>query len=419
MERDGVDAGGRRRRAGWPGKALVVVGAILVGGIGRRAAGRATAARVRDEQREEALSRLAGSVAHEFNNALAVVVGGLELAQRQLGEDGGAVARHLDDAREGADRAAALARRLLAFGDEAPLDPEPVDVAALVGGLLDPIGRTLGDAVTLVTQLDCPDWRVRADRVQLQDAILEIVANARDAMDGGGILTVATRGLTLAEAELNGRGGDHLLLSVTDTGRGMAPDVAERAIEPFFTTGEAGKRVGLGLTQAAALVRQLGGEIAIASVPGKGTSVTLTLPRDADVGADPTATAAARGPGELQVLVVEDDPRVLAATVAALKKLGHRGIACDDPRAAPALLDEHREVGLILSDVRMPRQTGPEMIAALPPRFAHIAVMFVTGYAGDADPGGFGDRPVLRKPFTLAGLERAIDAALGRDAVGG
>ena len=185
------------------------------------------------------------------------------------------------------------------------------------------------------------------------------------------------------------------------------PRVVERVYEPFFTTKEAGKGTGLSLSQIFALVRQLEGEIAIATELGKGTTVTLYLPREVAEAAQGELVELApvpSSPDSLRILVVEDDPRVLAATMGALEELGHHATACNDPLAAPALLD-FQPIDLIISDVLMPRQTGPEMIAALAPRFPHVAVLFVTGFAGEASAAEFGDHPVLRKPFTLAGLE--------------
>ena len=195
--------------------------------------------------------------------------------------------------------------------------------------------------------------------------------------------------------------------------------MVERVYEPFFTTKEAGKGTGLGLSQIFALVRQMAGEITIATAIGDGTTVTLYLPRDDahDAGGDVVEIAPATPPplADLQVLVVEDDPRVLAATMGALEELGHIGIACDAPAKAETLLAEHAAVDLILSDVLMPGQTGPELIAEIGPRFPHIAVLFVTGYAGEANASEFGDYRVLRKPFTLAGLERAIGEAMAHE----
>ncbi|UVO52538.1 ATP-binding protein [Sphingomonas sp. SUN019] len=377
-------------------------------------------ARLRQVQKMEAVGQLTGGIAHDFNNMLAVVLGGLELAQRNLA-NGGDVARHLDSATEGATRAAALTRQLLAFAREGAINPEPIDAGGLLSGMSNLLDRTLGDAITVEIEDASDGWRVRADRVQFENTILNLAVNARDAMDGRGTLTIVARAQTLA-ANAHGAcaAGDYLTIAVTDTGCGMAPDIVERAFEPFFTTKSVGQGTGLGLSQIFAFVRQLKGEIAIDSLLDEGTTVTLYLPRDQSGAAVPRvvdiAPPASTASEALTILVVEDDPRVLAASVGALEELGHYPIPCDDPLAAPQLLAEHGGVDLILSDVLMPTQTGPEMIAALGPEHAHIAVLFVTGFAGEMGDGdAFGGQHVLRKPFTLVGLERAIDAAMAKD----
>ena len=379
---------------------------------------RAQEAKLRQVQKMEAVGQLTGGIAHDFNNMLAVVLGGLELARRSLDGDGAAVARHIDSAAEGANRAAALTRRLLAFSREDSLKAESMVAGELIGGMSDLLDRTLGDAITLVANDGSAGWRIRVDRVQIENAILNLAVNARDAMNGRGTLTIATGRATLSEGEVGECGaGDHVTMSVTDTGTGMEPAVVERVFEPFFTTKPVGKGTGLGLSQIFALVRQLGGGIAIDTEVGSGTTVTLYLPRDTATPialAPEPAAAAAIESATLDILVVEDDPRVLAATMGALDELGHRAVSCDDPLAAPGMLERHADIDLVISDVLMPRQTGPEMIAELTARFPHLAVLFVTGFAGEAKPQAFGDHVLLRKPFTLAGLERAIDAAMAR-----
>jgi len=372
-------------------------------------------AKLRQVQKMEAVGQLTGGIAHDFNNMLAVVLGGLELAGRHVARDPDLARRHIDSAREGADRAAALTRRLLAFSREEQLKPEPIDPGALVAGMSDLLDRTLGDGIEVAVRGDVDGWRVHGDRVQLENAILNLAVNARDAMDARGTLTV-----TLGRASLPGpksiKPRDYLTVAVTDTGCGMEPDVAERVFEPFFTTKEAGRGTGLGLSQIFALVDQMDGWIGIDTAPGRGTTVTLHLPRHrGETTAQPVAEVAApvAAAGPLQVLVVEDDPRVLAATTGALEELGHVPIGCNDPLAAPAMLDAHPAVGLIITDVLMPRRTGPEMIAALPPRFRDLPVLFVTGFAGDTAASDLDGRHVLRKPFTLSGLERAVADATG------
>jgi len=430
---------------------LIVLGALLLGwftlqALGERAIARAEAdaereraeelstavtqatdelrvqeAKLRQIQKMEAVGQLTGGIAHDFNNMLAVVLGGLELAKRSMHSDPVATARHLDNAAEGANRAAALTRRLLTFSREEALRPEPIPAAQLVSGMSELLDRTLGDAITVTTRDGAQGWHVRADRVQLENAILNLAVNARDAMNGRGQLDIATGAIRLAEDDVDHcAAGEYVTIAVTDDGCGMTPDVVERVYEPFFTTKEAGKGTGLGLSQIFGLVRQLEGAIAIDTAPGDGTTVTLYLPRDASVplpAAAPVVEIALADPVglPLQVLVVEDDPRVLGATMGALGELGHHGIACDRPDKAAALLAGHDGIDLIISDVLMPGQTGPELIATLGPRFPHIAVLFVTGFAGEANATEFGAYQVLRKPFTLAGLEAAIRRAMAAD----
>ena len=375
-------------------------------------------AKLRQVQKMEAVGQLTGGIAHDFNNMLAVVLGGLELAKRNLASDPETAARHVDSATEGANRAAALTRRLLAFSREESIEVETMVAGEMLQGMSELLDRTLGDAITLVTRDEADGWWVRADRVQIENAILNLAVNARDAMHGRGVLTIATGRTTLSEGEIGECGaGDHVTIAVIDTGTGMDAATAERVFEPFFTTKPVGKGTGLGLSQIFAMVRQMNGGIVLDTEPNRGTTVTLYLPRDTSApvaAASEPAIPEAPESETLAVLVVEDDPRVLAATMAALAELGHNAVSCDDPLAAPAMLERYPDTDLVITDVLMPRQTGPEMIAGLTARFPHLAVLFVTGFAGEANAEAFGDHILLRKPFTLAKLESAIGAAISR-----
>ena len=371
---------------------------------------------LRQAQKMEAVGQLTGGIAHDFNNMLAVVLGGLELAKRHLRTGGADAEKHIEHAMEGANRAAALTRRLLAFSRSEPLLPEPVEAAALIAGMAELLDRTLGDAIAVETRDDGSGWRVWVDRHQLENALLNLAVNARDAMEGRGTLTIATGGTTLGAGAVGEcAAGDYVTIGVTDSGCGIAPEVLERVFEPFFTTKPVGQGTGLGLSQIFGFVRQSGGEIGIHTAPGQGTTVTLYLPRhlgEAPAAPAEPAVAPASTARALDILVIEDDPRVLAATLGALEELGHRVTGCEDSLAVEDRLAAMASLDLIVSDVLMPGRTGPETIAALGERIEGVAVLFVTGFAGDADAEMFGGRPVLRKPFTMAALGRAVEEAI-------
>jgi len=375
----------------------------------------AAEAQLRQAQKMEAVGQLTGGIAHDFNNMLAVVLGGLELAKRHLHTGGPDAQRHIENAMEGANRAAALTRRLLAFSREEALLPAAVEPRTVIDGMANLLDRTLGGAVSVETADAGLGWTTWADRHQLENALLNLSVNARDAMNARGTLSFTTGGRALAANEIGEcAAGDYVSIAVGDTGSGMSPEVLDRVFEPFFTTKPVGKGTGLGLSQTFGFVRQSGGEILIDTVLGEGTTVTLYLPRHigeavaATGGEAPIDETPARA---LDILVVEDDPRVLNATMGALTELGHRPVACEDPLAVPALIDGLEALDLIVSDVLMPGQTGPEMIAALAHRLDGVGVLFVTGYAGEADAVAFGGHGVLRKPFTMAALAKAVAGA--------
>ncbi|WP_241241886.1 ATP-binding protein [Sphingobium algorifonticola] len=375
---------------------------------------------LRQMQKMEAVGQLTGGIAHDFNNMLAVVSGGLELARRKLHEDPANAQRHIDNAMEGANRASALTRRLLAFARAEPLLPAPTDPDALIRDMSDLIDRTIGDQITVTIDTGASGWAIFVDRHQLENAILNLCVNARDAMDGRGTLTIATAQATLAEHEIGEcAGGDYICLTVKDSGCGMDADVLQRVFEPFFTTKPVGQGTGLGLSQIFGFVRQCDGEIRILSTPGEGTQVDLFLPRKHMTAQQAATMAATQDIVETtdlpptRILVVEDDPRVLSQSMDAIAELGHLPIACPHASEAAAMLERHGDVGLIVSDVLMPGMTGPEMIASLPDAYRAVPVLFVTGYAGDIDNATmFEGHQVLRKPYTLAILARAISDAI-------
>lgn len=379
---------------------------------------------LRQLHKMEAVGQLTGGIAHDFNNMLAVVVGGLELARRRVADDE-ETARHIDNAMEGATRAASLTRRLLAFARAEPLLPTAVDADDLIRGMSELIDRTIGNQIHVALDPRAGDWRIWADRHQLENALLNLCVNARDAMDGKGTITIAAEQAVVKKGEIGECApGDYIRLSVHDTGHGMAPDVLARVFEPFFTTKGVGKGTGLGLSQVFGYVGQCKGDIRILSTPDEGTEVQIFLPRSLRGGEREAVrrfTEAAADPAapRRSVFVVEDDPRVLAATIAALEELGHSSIRCDDPRRAADLLAAQQGVEMILTDVLMPEMTGPEMVGAMRGRGIVLPVLFVTGFAGeDAEAGLLDGEHVLRKPFTLAQLDRKIAEATAAPAGG-
>ncbi|WP_137870082.1 ATP-binding protein [Sphingopyxis sp. 2PD] len=370
----------------------------------------AAEAQLRQAQKMEAVGQLTGGIAHDFNNMLAVVVGGLELAQRWLPGTPEKAERHLANALDGANRAADLTRRLLTFARSEPARPETTPIDACITGFAELIERTIGDRIALTLDLNADHLACWLDRQQFENALLNLAVNARDAMDGHGALTIRT---------LDDGDGKALAVQVIDTGCGMSPEVLERVFDPFYTTKPAGQGTGLGMSQVFAFCRQSGGEVQISSTEGEGTSVAMLLPvaKPEDV-----AAAASDGDGDpadcapaeaLNILVIEDDQRVLAATVDAVEELGHSAVACGNPLEAEQLVEGRLADGgrfdLVLSDVLMPELTGPELVAQLKQRWPELSVLFVTGYAGDAgEAESFGDHDVLRKPFTLNALDQAI-----------
>ncbi|WP_414712745.1 ATP-binding protein [Sphingopyxis sp.] len=373
----------------------------------------AAEAQLRQAQKMEAVGQLTGGIAHDFNNMLAVVVGGLELAQRWLPDTPEKAQRHLANALDGANRAADLTRRLLTFARSEPARPEMTPIDECIASFAQLLERTIGDRIALTLDLQAEGLACWLDRQQFENALLNLAVNARDAMNGHGSLTIRT----MDDGENNAAA---LAVQVTDSGCGMSPEVLERVFDPFYTTKPAGQGTGLGMSQVFAFCRQSGGEVQISSAEGEGTSVAMLLPvakaqaRETVEAASGETTSPVTPREALSILVVEDDARVLAATVDAVGELGHTAVACGNPLEAEALVEGRLAEGqggfdLILSDVLMPELTGPEMVAQLKQRWPALSVLFVTGYAGDAsEDAAFGDHDVLRKPFTLSALDQAI-----------
>jgi signal transduction histidine kinase len=381
----------------------------------------AAEAQLRQVQKMEAVGQLTGGIAHDFNNMLAVVVGGIDLALRRLNGPRREIMVHLNNAMEGATRAAALTRRLLSFARSEPLLPERVDSTELIGGMSDLIDRTLGERIRVDVDIAPDTWPIYVDPHQLENAIVNLSVNARDAMQGEGLMRIAAENVRLAANQVGDiQAGDYVKIGVADTGCGMSPEVLEHAFEPFFTTKPVGKGTGLGLSQIFGFAHQSGGEVGIESEVGKGTTVSIYLPRTqvaAEVRVHPSAQrreAADLHVAGARILLVEDDPRVRSATVDALEDLDYDPISCDGGAEAIELF-RAQEFDLVISDVIMPEMTGPELIRHL--KSTHdrdFAVLFVTGYVGDGESDDLRGYELLRKPFTVGALASAVASALSR-----
>ncbi|MFN3388995.1 MAG: ATP-binding protein [Allosphingosinicella sp.] len=382
----------------------------------------AAEARLRQVQKMEAVGQLTGGIAHDFNNMLAVIVGGLDLAKRKLRGNKREVEFHLDNAMEGATRAAALTRRLLAFARAEPLLPVSTSPASLIEGMLDLVDRSIGERIAVVTRFPEEHWHVRVDTNQLENAILNMAVNARDAMDGEGRLEIAVDNVTVGDGETGElAAGEYVRIGLSDTGQGIPPEIMERVFEPFFTTKPVGKGTGLGLSQIFGFARQSGGDVTLQSKPGEGTTIALYLPRSAETAGEAGEAAAPQDRVETRpaagtgILVVEDDPRVSRATVGALEELGYRPIACSSGVEALEILEREDGIELVVTDVMMPEMSGPELVRELARRFPWIAILFVTGYVGEAgDADDLSGYDLLRKPFTVSALSEAVTAALSR-----
>ena len=385
---------------------------------------------LRQAQKMEAVGQLTGGVAHDFNNLLTVVKGNIDMAQRALlaaGVEDARSRRALDNAMKGAERAAALTQRLLAFSRRQPLAPKALDTDRLVRGMSDMLNRTLGETVRLEIVTTPGLWKVEADPNQLEAAILNLAVNARDAMPRGGTLTVETANARLdsgyATQHAEVAPGQYVVLAVTDTGEGMPREVMARVFEPFFTTKEAGHGTGLGLSQVYGFTKQSGGHVKIYSEEGQGTTVKIYLPRlmsDAEVEEEESRAAAALEGTRRQevVLAVEDDDDVRAYTVECLRELGYRVLAAHDGASALRMLEAHgAPVDLLFTDVVMPGLSGKELADAAQRVQPDLRVLYTSGYTRNAIVhGGRLDAGVemLPKPFTFPELAQAVRDALDR-----
>ncbi|MBS7539161.1 PAS domain-containing hybrid sensor histidine kinase/response regulator [Ancylobacter lacus] len=390
---------------------------------------RRTEAALRQAQKMEAVGQLTGGIAHDFNNMMTGVIGAIDIMKRRI------AAGRLDDldhfmtaASSSAQRATALTQRLLAFSRRQSLDSRPVDINALVGSLEDLLRRTIGESVRLDTRLDPALCWATADANQLESAILNLAINARDAMPGGGQLTVTTRQQSftaldvLATHEL--KPGRYIVIAVADTGSGMAPEVLNKVFEPFFTTKPVGQGTGLGLSMVYGFARQSNGHVEIRSVPGQGTTVELYLPvAEAPAPPRPEPPAVAfEGEGQT-VLLVEDDESVRLLVADILQELGYASVVTAEAQSALRELSANRDIQLMISDVGLPGMNGRQLAELARRERPDLAILFLTGYAEDAvmrseflGPG----MAMMTKPFAIEALAtkiREMIAAPARRAV--
>jgi PAS domain S-box-containing protein len=429
VERIYMNKDGSRRRLAWitvaDGGTLYSFGRDVTAEREAADALAETEAALRQSQKMEAVGQLTGGIAHDFNNLLQGITGSLEIVQRRL--DAGrldGVDRFLDGAANAANRAAALTHRLLAFSRRQPLDPRPVDANPLIASMEDLMRRTLGEQIDLDLVLVDDLWLTLCDHNQLENAILNLVINARDAMPDGGRLTIETSNAdfdrTSASRHRDQEPGEYVCIRVTDTGSGMDADTIARAFEPFFTTKPLGQGTGLGLSMIYGFARQSEGHATIESEPGVGTSVSLCLPRH--VGAiavdDPAPASADRtapaGTEEV-VLVVEDEPVVRGLIVEVLTELGYRAIEASDGPEGLEKLRARGRIDLLVTDIGLPGLNGRQIADAGREFRPDLKVLYMTGYAENAalapgflQPG----TAIITKPFAIEALAARVRSML-------
>ncbi|MEO7939710.1 MAG: PAS domain-containing protein [Burkholderiaceae bacterium] len=375
---------------------------------------------LRQSQKMEAVGQLTGGLAHDFNNLLAGISGSLEITETRIAQGRAAeVARYLSAAKAAVQRAAALTHRLLAFSRRQSLDPKPTDLNRLIAGMEELIRRTVGPGIVLEIKGDGALWLTLVDRNQLENVLLNLCINGRDAMPAGGQLTIATANQSLdrrAASERDLAPGEYLTMAVTDSGTGMGADVVAKACDPFFTTKPFGTGTGLGLSMAYGFARQSGGQLRIASEIGRGTTVTLYLPRHAGASEAPTIAAvpiaeAHAKPGEV-VLVIDDDATIRLLVSEVLEDAGYAVLVAHDGSAGLRVVQSGTRIDLLVTDIGLPGglsgwQIADEARRARP----EMRVLFITGYAENASSADGMLAPgmaLIAKPFAMQELKRKV-----------
>jgi PAS domain S-box-containing protein len=379
---------------------------------------------LRQAQKMEAVGRLTGGIAHDFNNLLTIIIGNIDtVLRRQEPDSDPRTRRSLENAERGAERAAALTQRLLAFSRRQPLDPRQIDVARLLAGMTDLLTRSITETIAIQIRPDPDLWRIEVDPHQLENAILNLALNARDAMPNGGDLTIEASNVTIEEVPVGSEllPGSYVRIAVADTGEGMAADTVAKVFDPFFTTKEVGQGTGLGLSMVYGFAKQSGGHIEIHSEIGAGTTVGILLPRMGEIERDEPeqrSSRAERGNQSETIMVVEDDDDVRAYTVEVLRELGYRVIEAYDGDSALRLLErQEHPVHLLLTDVIMPSMSGPELAGKAHSLKKDLKVLFTSGYTRDAimrDGRLQQGVDLLSKPFTFVSLATKVRDVLDR-----
>ena len=374
---------------------------------------------LRQSQKMEAVGQLTGGVAHDFNNLLTIIIGNIGIAKRGVVE--ARAERALDNALVGAERAAQLTQRLLAFSRRQPLNPRVLDVNKLILSISDLLTRTLGENIKLETISGAGLWKVEADASEMESTLLNLALNARDAMPEGGKLTIETSNAYLDDEYCRQQEdltpGQYILIAISDSGSGMSAETIDRAFEPFFTTKEAGKGTGLGLSQVYGFMKQSNGHVKIYSEPGEGTTIKLYLPRregdEAAVSGDDQA-GSDRGREET-ILIVEDDDGVRQYASEILRDLNYQVIEAKDSASALRLLEANKKFDLLLTDVVLPGKNGRELATEIERRRPGTKILFMTGYSRNAivhhgrlDPG----TELIQKPLIERDLARKIRQVL-------
>jgi two-component system NtrC family sensor kinase len=366
----------------------------------------------------EALGQLTGSIAHDFNNLLMIVSGHAQLLRRRLSDP-----KHLqaiDAVHSAANRGESLTRQLLAFSRRQPLNPVVADVKERVEAVHEMLVGSLRGNVELKCDIPAEVWPVEVDIAELELALVNIAVNARDAMPGGGIITLSARNVTLKKSDEVGQlEGDYIALALTDTGVGIAPDILPKVFEPFFTTKPLGKGTGLGLAQVYGFSHQSGGTVVATSAVGSGTTITIYLPRKHGAAlpkaAEPPPAQAGK-PGQGTILVVEDNAEVAEVTASLVEQLGYRTLRAENATDALNKLQRGDKVHLVFSDVVMPGgMNGIALAQEIGNRYPKIPVLLTSGYS-DVVQAAESKMAILRKPFQLPALEKSIREALERAA---